>query len=327
MSQSAFPISDISVAGWTPAPVWPHLGMPSPDDGDPIGVVVPPGGTCTVALGPMARPVTGTHTITVRALADGASSLSFAMLQGTTLIASTAVVPSPSFTNYALALTEKQVDLITDYTALSLRLTASGIGSGSGSGGSQGSSGSGSRSGAGSMSGGGQGSFGSGSMSGGGQGSFGSGSQSGGQGSFGSGSQSGGSRSGSGSGSGGSIPKLGCCPSRLPGPATLTAVLSSTCACLNGVTFTATWDPTLGLYVGLATGCSVPLRIYIVTQGGSSCGVLLYAFRSNTWMGWAAFEVAALNCNPVHLSGSGSVAPPDLGSCSFSDSVTADIVE
>jgi hypothetical protein len=182
MPQVARPIADVANSGWTPTPLYTHLNTPTPNDLDPItSPPLPPGASFTVQLDPLARPITGTHTLTVRfrRTEPAIALVTYILLQGEQSIAARSEVATQEFVSYDLILTEPEIDVITDYADLRLRVVVSGYGSGSGSEvpGSVVGSGSGSGSGlAGSVSGAGSGSPGSksGSLSGSGSGSPGS---------------------------------------------------------------------------------------------------------------------------------------------------------
>jgi hypothetical protein len=140
MTQVARPAADVSNSGWSPTPLYAQINTPSPNDGAPISCTLPRGGTFEVALAPMARPITGTHTLTVRFRnTDPTVSLvTFSLLQGpepgASLVSARSVAPTQGFVSYDLTLREQEVDLITDYSKLLLRVLAGGAGSGSGSG-------------------------------------------------------------------------------------------------------------------------------------------------------------------------------------------------
>jgi hypothetical protein len=155
MTQVALPTSDISNVNWGPTPLFAYIGTPTPDDADPISTPVPPGGLFEVQLSLVARPITGTHTLTVRfdeICCLTPALVTFALVQGSQTIAARSVQPTGTFTSYDLVLTEDEVDLITDYGDLSVLVV---VGGGSGSGSCAGSGGSvaGSRAAPGSLSG------------------------------------------------------------------------------------------------------------------------------------------------------------------------------
>jgi hypothetical protein len=131
MTQVARPVSDVSNSGWGPTPLYPHINTPTPNDASPISCSVPPGGSFQVLLAPMARPITGKHTLTVRLLETptAGDQVNFALEQGPTgqpLIAFRTVTATLAFTNYDLVLTEDEVDLIADYTKLWLHVWLGG---------------------------------------------------------------------------------------------------------------------------------------------------------------------------------------------------------
>ncbi len=126
MMQVARPASDVSNVNWGPTPLFAHIGAPAPNDPSPVSTLVPPGGVFAVQLAPAARPITGTHTLTVRLNKTDPCPglLTFALLQGGRTIAARSVQPTQPFTNYDLVLTEDEVDLIADYTDLQLLVLA-----------------------------------------------------------------------------------------------------------------------------------------------------------------------------------------------------------
>ena len=145
-------LASVVNTGWSPPPVYAQIdavNSPPPDDSY-VACTLPPGGTFEVQIAPLARPITGTHTLRVRLdqVGSNVALVSFFLLQGGQVIAGRSVVPGTTFTTYELTLTEVEVDLITDYTNLRLRVVAILPGSASGSGSGPGSglgSGSGSR--------------------------------------------------------------------------------------------------------------------------------------------------------------------------------------
>jgi hypothetical protein len=140
VTQVARPASDVSNSGWSPTPLFSHINPTSPNDASPISCSLPPGGSFEVQLAAMARPITGPHTLTVRFrdTAPVSALVTFFLLQGpepgAQVVAARSVAPTPTFTSYTLTLTEQEVDLITDYAKLVLRVLAGGSGCGSGSG-------------------------------------------------------------------------------------------------------------------------------------------------------------------------------------------------
>jgi hypothetical protein len=125
MTQVTRPASDVSNNNWAPTPLFIHIDAPAPNDFSPISTSVPPGGSFIVQLSPVARPITGRHILTVRLQATdfGAGSVTFSLLQGNQSIATRSVSVTGEFTNYDLILTEQEIDLITDYTNLSLQVS------------------------------------------------------------------------------------------------------------------------------------------------------------------------------------------------------------
>jgi hypothetical protein len=276
MTQVALPISDVTNVNWSPAPLYEYIGQPEPDDSSPIGTLLPPGGLFIVQLAPLARPITGTHTLTVRVDEIGThpALLTFALLQGEETIAARSVVPTPNFTDYEIVLTEDEVDLITDYTDLFVLVSVTGIGLGSGSG--SGSLRSGSASGSGSR--------GSVSGSGGGRASGGP-----------SGSRSG---QGSGSGSGGIVTI--CCPGGIPDTLSLSISSPDSNCVLNGATATLTYND--GSWIGVDNRCGVTWQFSCSGSGSQtsfslSAKVVVPGYPPEA-CAWANYTVIMSECGP-----------------------------
>lgn len=150
MSQVARPVCDVTRGGWRPPPVYAAIDEPAPDDGD---FVASPGGPAgdafEVKLGPVCRPVTGPHRLRVRMRASTLCSklARIELLQGggccvgegcsssssgsssscgtaAAAVASRMVAPRFAFADYVLELRPDEVDRITDYHDLRLRVTA-----------------------------------------------------------------------------------------------------------------------------------------------------------------------------------------------------------
>jgi hypothetical protein len=128
MPQTARPRSDVSDTGWTPQPVAPQLNEVVPNDASLVtSSANPQGDTFEVKLDALAWPDNGPQTLTVRLQATGSTpfpNVIVLLLQGTAIIAYRTVQPTATFTNYDFALTQAEIDLITDYTNLHLRVTA-----------------------------------------------------------------------------------------------------------------------------------------------------------------------------------------------------------
>src|ERR1700737_2692666 len=125
--QVAIPIADVSVGGWTPLPVWQQI---SPYGGAGVSSSPnPQADTFQVKLSPMAVPEATTppgQTLTINMRTTGAGAgvlpITVTLLQGSTTIASWLETPGSSFTSYALALSQAQVNSITDYTNLRVQV-------------------------------------------------------------------------------------------------------------------------------------------------------------------------------------------------------------
>ncbi len=125
MAQSVLATSDLSSMDWTPTPVYVQIGTSSPNDGSPVASGYP-GGTFIVGLGPPALPMAGEHTLLVRGLKTDTpvSTIAFTLMQGASPVATRTVTLTGAFADYTIGLTEAEVDLITDYAALTLKVEA-----------------------------------------------------------------------------------------------------------------------------------------------------------------------------------------------------------
>ena len=137
MSQYGRPIADITNSGWTPIPVYTQIGEVSPDDGDYVISSADPGTSIfEVQLTELAQPEFGNHTLSVRLdkTDPGNLPVTIELLQGGSVVA-TRVVPTPalSFYTYDFILTDIEVDAITDYANLRLRVTVTSEGNSSSS--------------------------------------------------------------------------------------------------------------------------------------------------------------------------------------------------
>jgi hypothetical protein len=272
-------VADVVTGGWTPTPIYAQVNDPSPGDSTDVSSNGVPGtgDTFEVRLAPLGRPRTGAHTLTVRIAADGCATVFVSLVQGGTnvVIAAGSYTPSAGFANCVLHLTSAQIDRITNYNNLVVRVTVlccddhssssssstaalSSSSSSSSSGSSESSSGSSASS----------RSFGSGSKS---EGSHGSLSSSSSQSSSGSHrDSSGSSRSGSsqsGSSTGHIFP---CCPdAELPDVLYATfSDVSGKCPCLNGLVVEMRYNA--GQYNGASScnGHDFNLKLHCIFQGG-----------------------------------------------------------
>jgi hypothetical protein len=131
MAQYGRPISDISTGGWTTTPLWSDLDDNS--DADFISSSKNPvTDTFENALtSTLSDPTSSAgHIIRARMLSDKANNGTgnIYLYQGTTLIASYAIPGNiaTAWTTYSYTLTGTEADSITDYTALRIRVDASG---------------------------------------------------------------------------------------------------------------------------------------------------------------------------------------------------------
>jgi hypothetical protein len=160
MSQKAQPVADVTVGSWSPVPVSPNVNEPIPDDGTFVSSPGSVGGdTFEVKLAEMGEPGSGAHTLTVRLRLVGTDPLMVvvSVVQSNVVIA-IRNVPSSSltgdFTDFPVQLTEAEIEKITDYASLRVRVTVYSMSSSSrasisgsrGSADTSGSGGSGSRS-------------------------------------------------------------------------------------------------------------------------------------------------------------------------------------
>lgn len=126
MTQIARPIADVFDGHWTPVPIYPQINGGTAGPGAVTSSANPQGDSFEVQLTPLAWPDPGAETLTVslRKIGTDPLSVTIALLQGNTVIASKQVNPSTGFTNYTLTLTDAQVAAITDYTQLRALVTA-----------------------------------------------------------------------------------------------------------------------------------------------------------------------------------------------------------
>lgn len=131
-AQVLAPTSDITTTGWSFTPAgaaWSTLDEPTADDGDFVtSPNNPSSSVMEVKLGAGTDPLSSVdHSFAYRIRSNTASSSTVVvgLYQGTSLIASEtrSAVPS-SFTTYTMTLTGPQADLISDYTDLRMRFTA-----------------------------------------------------------------------------------------------------------------------------------------------------------------------------------------------------------
>jgi hypothetical protein len=129
MSQQASPISDVSVSGWSPTPVTPEVNESVPKDSTYVSSSAnPQGDTFEVKLAALAWPEAGPETLTVRVqqVGSGSDSVTMTLLQGDgTIIASRLAQAPSSFANaFDPPLSTAEINRITDYTDLHVRVTA-----------------------------------------------------------------------------------------------------------------------------------------------------------------------------------------------------------
>lgn len=127
MTQKARPIFDISTGSWTQVPLYSKLNEATPSDSSKVASnPAVKGDTFEVKLKSLRLPICGDQGLTVRLRKTEAGSLpiTITLLQGTKVIASREDEPGQSFADVDLALTPEQICRITDYTDLSVRVTA-----------------------------------------------------------------------------------------------------------------------------------------------------------------------------------------------------------
>jgi len=133
MTQIAQPMQDISTNAWTPTPVWQEIGELVPNDATfVVTPSEPQNDTFVCKLSPILPPGPGPQILYVRLCGVGMLAnlhATFSLLQGSRTIASATVTPLPgAFTTYMISLTPAQIASITDYTNLSVEVTANGSG-------------------------------------------------------------------------------------------------------------------------------------------------------------------------------------------------------
>jgi hypothetical protein len=132
MSQNSRPTEDISNSGWTPMTgYYRMINEATPDDAASVVVsgLNPQGSFFEVLLADLAWPdnrVSNIYTLTVRLQKTGSDNVpvTIALVQGITIIGATVVQPTTAFGNYGFQLTPAQIQAITNYTDLRLRVTA-----------------------------------------------------------------------------------------------------------------------------------------------------------------------------------------------------------
>lgn len=124
----ARPGSDTSNSGWTPSTgsdLYAMLDEVSPNDADYISAASA-GSVCRLGLGAVADPGTSSgQVVSYRASSSTGNGLKVELMQGGTVIATWnhATLPATD-TTYQQSLSAAECDAITDYTALSVRLTS-----------------------------------------------------------------------------------------------------------------------------------------------------------------------------------------------------------
>jgi hypothetical protein len=132
VEQSSVPDADVYSTGFSSTPIYSHINQLLLSSS--VFCNLPPGGDFIVDLQPIAYPGPGTQALTVSLLELGMAGAEVYVLllenvaSLATFIASMTVLPPATFTDYTLTLTQSQVDLIGDYTALQVQLsTAVGV--------------------------------------------------------------------------------------------------------------------------------------------------------------------------------------------------------
>lgn len=125
MSQIARAVSDVFNYGWTPSIVFSQIDEETPDDNDAVASQDNPvPNAFEVKLSALEWPHPGPQTLTVRLKKTSSDPLdvSIILLQGSTVIAARGAQPTEQFENYAFPLTDQEIQAITDYTNLRLRI-------------------------------------------------------------------------------------------------------------------------------------------------------------------------------------------------------------
>jgi hypothetical protein len=129
MSQQARPIADISAGNWLTAPLYSKIGESSPSDSDYVSVTNPNADTFEVLLSTIFSPpwIKGSKFLKVRLRRTTTTIVPVVLelMQGNTRIARRAVTPDQSFGEYDLALRQAEINSITNYSNLRLRVSAS----------------------------------------------------------------------------------------------------------------------------------------------------------------------------------------------------------
>ena len=146
MVQTLLPSFDLDVGLWTPTPVWSRINAVQQPDEWVTTPEFPQSEAFEVRLttAEVEQPFPGDHTLTVRlkssvpaasssSLSSGSSSsglsgpaeVTLQLLQGSNVIAARVVEPVDYYVDYPFTLTQQEVDSITDYGDLRLRVVAS----------------------------------------------------------------------------------------------------------------------------------------------------------------------------------------------------------
>ena len=134
MTQNVPPLVDLVTNNWQASPLYEKIDEPTASDTDFITSGEDPfGDYFTVKLAPLEPPVPGDHKLTVRLRRRGSDDVTVVidLLEGSSVVASKTVgptggVPTTSFADYELLLTQNEIDSIRSYADLSIRVTATG---------------------------------------------------------------------------------------------------------------------------------------------------------------------------------------------------------
>lgn len=133
MSQKSRPAADVFNSGWSPSVKYFRRINEEIPDSSPGSVVTsandPAGNIFEVKLSNLAWPQDGASKLTVELQKTdvGSVPVTILLVQGSTVIASKSVTPGTTFDKYFLNLPEDQINPITDYTDLRVRVIAGSL--------------------------------------------------------------------------------------------------------------------------------------------------------------------------------------------------------
>jgi hypothetical protein len=120
------PDSDLATNGWKTAPLWSKLDEETADDGDYIYISGPGSYTEASLSNPAGTPGSGSVEIHWRGKKLAGRTVAIGLYQGTNQIFGSDYLWITAWTTYTNALSQPQIDSITDYNDLRFRFISSG---------------------------------------------------------------------------------------------------------------------------------------------------------------------------------------------------------